>query len=146
MSIRHYKESDYASVLNVYTLSKLDELRFEDQQFELIPLDKDLTRLALFKASDVIVYEDSGVIGFGASHGCEIRSLFVHPIARGKGVGRGLLEHMLSRMTGPVTLNVAKSNITAKSLYAMYGFEVVDEFEATYNGVKVLANTMMRPL
>jgi len=144
MSIRRYTESDYPFVLDIYARSKLDELRFEGRKFELIPLDRDSARLALFKESDIIVYEDGGIIGFGASYGNEVRSLFVHPIARGKGVGRILLEYMLSKMMGPVTLNVAKSNISAKNLYAKYGFKVVDEFEATYNDVKVLANTMIR--
>jgi len=144
MQIRPFHSSDFPAILEIYALSKLDELQFEERVFTLVPLDQDPPRLARFRESDAYVCEMDGVVGFAASLGSSIRFLFVHPQARGRGVGKCLLEFMLDRMPGTVSLNVAKSNSLAKRLYAQYGFQVVGEFQATYSGVDVLANTMQR--
>jgi len=130
--------------LDIYAQSKLDELRFEKMEFELLPLENDENRLTQLKESDIYVYEDEGVIGYGALFGSEIRALFVCPSARGKGIGKSLLEFLLLKVTGTANLYVAKTNIPAKQLYKNYGFKVTDEFETNYNGIPVFANKMVR--
>lgn len=144
MNIRPRRQGDYSEILEIYALSKLDELKFEENHFDLIPLNEDSKRLARFEESDVFVYDEGQVIGFVAQFGAEISSLFVHPKARGRGIGKCLLEYVLQQISGTATLHVAKSNIVAKSLYERYGFEIVCEFEASYAGVSVAANTMKR--
>lgn len=146
MNIRKYKSSDYPAILEIYALSKLDELRFEENQFELLPLEKDQKRFSELIESDIYVYDDRKVIGYGAVYGSEIRSLFVHPNARGRGIGKSLLEYLLSEISGEASLYVAKSNYLTKKLYSVYGFKIVDEFETTYNGISVFANKMLRPV
>lgn len=69
---------------------------------------------------------------------------FCLPSARGKGIGKRLLEFMLLKVTGTVSLYVAKTNYPAKSLYSNFGFIITDEFETKYNCVTVLANKMVR--
>ncbi len=142
MSIRKYKKSDLSTILDIYALSKLDELAFEQGEFELLPLNDDEKRFPLVMESEIYVYESVGVIAFGAKHENEIRSLYVFPQFRGLGVGKMLLEYMLSEMPGNVTLDVAMSNLYAKRLYFSYGFKEVREFETDYNGKPVLANTL----
>lgn len=144
MRIRSYAESDYPAVSAIYAASKLDELRYEKAECELLPLERDEKRLALLLESAIYVYEDVGIIGYCANHGSEIRALFVHPNNRGKGIGSSMLEFLLARITGPTHLYVAGSNSPAKSLYMKYGFEVVERFETSYNGVQVLAEKMIR--
>ena len=144
MNIRPFSDHDFPTILDIYAKSKLDELRFEKMEFDLLPLENDEIRLAEFKESDIYVYEDEGVIGYGALFGSEIRALFVCPSARGKGVGKSLLEFLLLKVTGTVNLYVAKTNIPAKQLYKNYGFQVTDEFETKYNGMPVFANKMVR--
>ena len=144
MKIRKFSSTDFPAILEIYARSKLDELKFEDGEFDLVPLDQDPERLARFKESDAYVCEMGDTVGFAASYGTSISFLFVHPMARGQGVGKCLLEFMLQRIPGTVTLNVAKSNVVAKRLYGNYGFKVVSEFQAMYSGLKVLANTMQR--
>ena len=143
MNIRSFIDDDFPALLDIYANSKLDELRFEENEFELLPLDNDEIRLAELKESDIYVYEDGGVIGYGALFGSEIRALFVCPRARGKGIGKSLLEFMLLKVTGTVNLYVAKSNTPAKQLYRSYGFKVTNEFQTTYNGISVFANEMV---
>lgn len=143
MSIRPYADSDLQAIFDVYASAKLDEFKFEEQRFALLPLERDSERLRHFRACDVIVHDDGGVAGFAATSDMTIRALFVHRDAQGQGVGRKLLEAVLARSTGRISLNVAKSNIPAKRLYLQYGFRVTAEFETAYNGVKVLYETLL---
>jgi putative acetyltransferase len=144
MSIRAFSDNDYPRVLDIYANSKLDELRFEPVEFELLPLDQDEKRLSALNESALYVYDDGQVLGYGAIFGTEIRALFVCPNARGKGVGKTILEFLLSKIRGRANLFVAKSNIPAKALYKQYGFEVSNEFITDYNGQSVYANEMLR--
>jgi len=48
MKIRKIKEADYPAILHIYSLSKLDELQFEQRVFELLPLDQDEKGFQLF--------------------------------------------------------------------------------------------------
>ena len=142
MYIREYSEGDYSSILDIYSKSKLDELKYETDKFELLPLDKDEARYSQILESDVYVYGATDVIAFCAFNGSEIRALFVHPDARGKGVGAQLLEFMLSKINGVAILYVATSNLPAIKLYQKYGFKISSEFMTKYNDVNVLANKM----
>lgn len=143
MSIRPFIKDDYSKILEIYAKSKLDELRFEKQEFELLPLESDATRLAELTESDIYVYEEAEIVAYGAVYGNEIRALFVSPDARGKGIGKKLLEYLLSIVKEPISLYVAKTNLVAKSLYKNYGFKVVEEFKTDYNQTPVIANKMV---
>ena len=150
-AIRLFEVEDYASILNVYAHSKLDELVNESASFTLLPLDRDTKRLAELQESDIYVYEDNGIVAYGAVFESEIRALFVHSHSRGKGIGKTLFRFLLSKLSPcpinqTVTLHVAKSNDAAKALYKNFGFKVVEEFMAEYNGVDVMANKMQRTL
>ncbi|TMN34323.1 GNAT family N-acetyltransferase [Pseudoalteromonas sp. S2755] len=144
MNIREFNENDYARVLEIYSKSKLDELRFEKKAFKLLPLENDKKRLSALRESKIYVFDDGNILGFGAIFGSEIRALFVCPSARGNGIGRKILEFLLSQICGKANLFVAKTNEPAKELYKAYGFEVSDEFLAEYNGESVYANEMVR--
>ncbi|NRA52555.1 MAG: GNAT family N-acetyltransferase [Gammaproteobacteria bacterium] len=142
MSIRKYSTRDYPGLLNVYSNSKLDELKYETAKFVLLPLEKDQRRLAQICESEIYVYGDQEVIAFCAYHGSEIRALFVHPKARGQGIGIKLLEFMLFNITDTASLYVAASNYPAIRLYKKHGFEIISEFKTTYNKAVVVANKM----
>lgn len=74
-----------------------------------------------------------GMVGLGRltgpkeRHRTEVRSMFVRPEARGQGVGRQLLVHVLGladAMDGvrQVTLTVTAGNDSARRLYEAHGF------------------------
>lgn len=60
--IRKYKKEDYASILDIYSLSKLDEVRQERAEFKLIPLVEDNRRYKELFESDIFVYDCNGVV------------------------------------------------------------------------------------
>ncbi len=146
MPVRPFSEADLMSVCAVYAAAKLDEFEHEARQYTLLPLEQDTERLGYLRASEVFVYEDGeGVVqGFGARAGPQIRAMFVAPAARGRGVGRQLLERLLLGLDGQVGLNVAASNRGARALYARYGFSPDREFDTSYNGVPVTYLGMRR--
>jgi putative acetyltransferase len=143
MNIRAFNEKDYPRVFEIYSNSKLDELRFEKKKFELLPIENDEKRFSALNESEVYVYDDGEVLGYGAIFEAEIRALFVCSSARGKGVGKEILEFLLSQINDRANLFVAKTNVPAKELYKRYGFTVSDEFITEYNGEPVYANEMV---
>ena len=143
MKIRRFKETDLSKIYEIYAHSKLDELRFEDETFDLLRLEDDPKRLPKVMESDIYVYEVDEILGFGAILGSEIRALFVAPAARGKGIGKLLLEFLLSKSSGDTSLWVTSSNMPAVQLYKSYGFSTSSEFLATYNGKEVLVSEMV---
>lgn len=144
MSIRVYLQDDLPAIFDIYRCSKLDELKFEYNTFTLLPLEYDQVRLNGLMESDIYVYQEHNCIScYGAVCGNEIRALFVHPDFRGKGIGRRMLEFLLSTIQGQPCLYVSSSNEPAKRLYQMYGFSVTDTFETTYNHEPVIAQKMV---
>lgn len=146
MPVREFAEPDLAAVCAVYAAAKLDEFLHEERPFTLLPLEQDGERMGYLRQSEVFVYEDEQgeVQGFGARTGPQIRAMFVAPAARGKGVGRQLLERLLQGLDGQVALNVAASNLNARALYQRYGFAPDREFATSYNGVPVTYIGMRR--
>lgn len=145
MNIRPYTKRDLSKIIDIYNRSKLDELKFEDKLFTLLPLEKDDSRLSGLMESDIYIHEEQGqVFGFGAVFENEIRALFVDAKYRGKGVGKKLLEFLLLNIQGQPCLYVASTNYPAKHLYQKYGFRVIDTFDTTYNQIPVRAQKMAR--
>ncbi|RYY75377.1 MAG: N-acetyltransferase [Gammaproteobacteria bacterium] len=142
MTIRKYRSTDFSEILKIYSLTKLEELRFETEQFSFLPLDVDEKRFKAFTECEVFVYEEVKILGYCAFFGNEIRALFVLPQSQGKGIGKNMLKFMLENISGTPLLNLAASNTPAKKLYESFGFGVTAEFIAEYNGKAVLALEM----
>lgn len=142
MTIRKYKNTDFSEILTIYSLTKLEELRFEAEQFNFLPLDVDEKRFKAFQESEVFVYEEPEIIGYCAFLDNEIRALFVLPKFQGRGVGKNMLSFMLAKIQGAPSLKLVASNLPAKKLYESFGFGVTSEFMADYNGKPVLAIEM----
>lgn len=145
MCIRPFKDSDYSTITRIYANTKLDELRYEDKVFELLPLEEDAVRLKQLSESDIYLYDNGEVLGYGAVFGQEIRALFVLSKYRGLGVGQAILAFLMAKAGGEMSLYLASSNLPAKRLYEKYGFITVETFETRYNGLAVFADKMVRP-
>ena len=147
MHVRDYDEQDFEAVAAVYANAKLDELRFEQRPFTLTPLGDDPVILSAFRESTVLVCEDGGIggiVGFAASAPGQLRALFVHSDARGRGVGQALLSAVMAKERGPLSLNVAKSNTPAVGFYEKFGFAVAAETIRQYDGMSIAYCRMAR--
>jgi ribosomal protein S18 acetylase RimI-like enzyme len=146
MKIRKYELDDLPSILKIYALCKLDEFRYENGGFELLPLDQDEKRFDQLTSSDIHVCtnDKNAPIAYAAVQGSELGSLFVQPGYRGQGIGKLMLEYLLGQHAGYMELYVVKSNIPAIRLYENYGFSVVDEFTTSYNGTPLVGIKMVR--
>ncbi|MCP4104960.1 MAG: GNAT family N-acetyltransferase, partial [Desulfobacteraceae bacterium] len=134
---------DWKDVVNIYNLSKPDELRGSVNLQALIPLEDDKNSIKQFHESEILVAEvNNQIAGFGGNKGNCISWLFVHPNYRRKGVAQLILNQILETLEGTVKLNVAKNNLAAKTLYTKLGFIVEREFEGNYNGYKSQAMTL----
>ena len=144
MIVRPYKRSDWEAVRDIYDLSKPDEMRGGVDAGAVIPLQQDPAALALFHGSAIFVADDGGrVIGFGGHRANSISWLFVHPAHRRQGVARALLNEMMGRLEGTVTLNVGVWNLAARHLYNEAGFVTAREFLGTFNGHDVAVLTLV---
>jgi ribosomal protein S18 acetylase RimI-like enzyme len=75
-----------------------------------------------------VVTVDGAIVGFLAATGAHVDQLFVDPDHQGRGLGRLLLEAMLERRPGPVTLHVLADNHPARRFYERFGFQKVGSF------------------
>ncbi|MCS7484520.1 GNAT family N-acetyltransferase [Umezawaea endophytica] len=67
--------------------------------------------------------EPAGMVsGMPNGHGVELISMWVAPFARGRGVGDALVDAVVDRADGTVSLAVKESNHAAAALYRRHGF------------------------
>ena len=135
MTLRPYRQDDWAAVRDIYDLSKPDELRGVIDPTAIPSLEDHPAMKQLFRESQIVVAEDDGIIvGFAGNRGSFITWLFVHPSFRRRGIATALVKDMVGKLNQPVTLNVALTNGPAISLYQRMGFKVEREFLGDFNG------------
>lgn len=85
---------------------------------------------AIFPSVPVYVYVDESkqIIGFTGVANGKIEMLFLHPDARGKGIGKTLLHYSM-HILGAYKLDVNEQNDQAVSFYQHMGFVVIDRKE-----------------
>ncbi len=130
--IRAYRESDFFDVAGIYNLCKPDEFSGEDSPIIPKPLVDDEQMQELFRKSELYVYQKIKIVGFAGNFGNHITWLFVHPDYRRKYIAKNLVDFILAKLNGEVSLNVARSNIAAIRLYKSLGFELTQEFTGKY--------------
>ncbi|UTY59591.1 GNAT family N-acetyltransferase [Massilia sp. erpn] len=144
MAVRPYIEADFQAVCRIYLDAKRDELAFERGDFLITPLDQDAAIRAAFNESAVLVFDSGEILGFSAAFEGQLRALFVHSSARGRGVGAALLNAVLAEVTQGLSLNVARSNAGARRFYEEHGFVAVGKIVRQYGGQDVLYLQMER--
>lgn len=94
-------------------------------------------------------HEDGFVLARVAGDEAEILTLAVAPPARGRGLGRALLQAVISRATqagaASLFLEVGADNPAALALYAGLGFGRVGMRKAYYNGRDALVLRLSLP-
>lgn len=87
---------------------------------------KDMRNMYLPNTETWVLEKEGAPVGFIAMIGKEIGGLFLDPSQQGKGLGRQMVDYMVS-LKGPLTVEVFKDNKIGLPFYKRYGFEVVGE-------------------
>ena len=129
ITVRPYESRDWDHIRRIHDAARLDELRGAGLLDAYLDLEATYENEGLFD-DDVWVAElDGEVAGFLAGSADEITWAYVDPALYRRGVGRALVEHVLSRAPGSVELEVLEGN-SARAFYEAVGFE----WESTTTG------------
>jgi ribosomal protein S18 acetylase RimI-like enzyme len=141
--IRKYKSVDWKKIVEIYNISKPDELKGTVDLRCFIPLEDDPKMIKYFQDSDIYVEEiENKVVAFAGNKNNVISWLFVHPEYRRKGIAEKLLTQILNSLSGEIKLNVGQMNEAAKSLYFKLGFTIEKKFIGNNNGFEAKAMTL----
>lgn len=132
-SVSQVEPADFPRVVEVWEASVRathDFVRHEDIEFF-----RPMVRSVLPSFEKVACIRDVAgqVAGYIAVAEGKVEMLFVHPQARGQGVGRKLLTHAVEAYAA-VTLDVNEQNDQAVGFYRRMGFEVVGRSELDSTG------------
>ena len=121
IGIRPYEARDWDDIARIHDAARLDELGGAGLLEAYLDLAATFENEGLFDEEVWVAEVDGRVAGFIAGSADEITWAYVDPALYRRGVGRALVEHMLSRASGPVSLEVLDGN-AARSFYEALGF------------------------
>ena len=122
--IRAFQPADAGQVMEIWLSGNADAHPFVDPAYWRSHAEEVRGQLA---EAEVLVSEEEGIIlGFVGVQGDFIAGIFVRREARGKGIGKRLLDTV--KANHPLlTLSVYRKNSRAAAFYAREGFVVVSE-------------------
>jgi ribosomal protein S18 acetylase RimI-like enzyme len=123
ITIRPYEDRDWHDIARIHDAARLDELRGAGLLEAYLDLAATYENEGLFDDEVWVAEMDGRVAGFIAGSAGEITWAYVDPSLYRQGIGRALVEHMLSRATGAVELEVLEGN-AARGFYEALGFTV----------------------
>ncbi len=125
MTIRSALKSEFGEVTNVWEASVRATHGFLAEE-DLRELRPQILKVWL-PALTVMVFTGNGgeILGFSGVSGDKLEMLFIAPEARGKGVGKALLDHAISEMAVRY-IDVNEQNGQAVGFYRHMGFEEFD--------------------
>ncbi|WP_429820061.1 acetyltransferase [Ensifer sp. B1-9] len=124
ISIRPSRPDDFPRTFEIWrsaVVATHDFLTQEDfTAIETMVRDQYLPLAEFWIAAD----ENDEALGFMGMSGAQIDALFVHADARGRGVGRRLIEHAMA-LHPVLTVDVNEQNASGAGFYQRLGFETV---------------------
>ena len=131
MKITRANKNDYPELVEVWEASVRathDFVQEDDITYfrTLVPKYFDAVDLHVIRDGEKI----SGFLGTGEQ---EVQMLFLHPDARGKGLGRMFMQFAISEH-GVAKVEVNEQNNQAVAFYKHMGFKVVGRAELDYTG------------
>jgi putative acetyltransferase len=122
MKIEQAKTRDHATLISLWEASVRATYHFlPEAEIDVL---KPLILEHYFAAVDLVCARDeTGIAGFCGVHDGNIEMLFLAPEARGRGIGRLLVAHAISRQ-GATRVDVNEQNAQALGFYQRMGFVV----------------------
>ncbi|MEV3818343.1 acetyltransferase [Aeromonas salmonicida] len=122
MKIEQAKTRDHSTLISLWEASVRATHHFLPE--EEIDALKPLILEHYFAAVDLVCARDeTGITGFCGVQDGNIEMLFLAPEARGRGIGRLLVAHAISRQ-GVTRVDVNEQNVQALGFYQRMGFVV----------------------
>lgn len=145
--IRVMRADERERVHEIYALAHVDEYAGESVDFTPQGIVDSPDLLKMFELSQILVYDDGEIKGFGGTFNERIVWLYVHPAHRGQQIGQQLIDYMLTALgEQTIGISVIKSNQVALNLYIQRGFRVIGDFSFDYQGVPVAVYRLQRLL
>ena len=107
--IRPYRDADWPRLCAIHDAARQTELALAQRE-------------GLFSYTLRVAELDGQAAGFAAFTHDELAWLYVDPALARRGVGRALVEHALTEMGRPVSIEVLSGNAPALALYEGCGF------------------------
>jgi putative acetyltransferase len=127
LNIRQPELSEYPLLLDLWEASVRATHHFlneDDIVFYRSLISKNLPMLDLYCFCD----NDGAILGFIALNDNMVQALFIHPLARRRGIGKQLMRFAISHKQ--ITLvDVNEQNEDALSFYRSFGFKAVSRSE-----------------
>ena len=124
-------KSDYDELVEVWEASVRATHDFVTE--EDILLFRTMVR-SYFELVDLyLIRDDHKIVGFLGTGGEEVQMLFLHPDARGKGLGRVLMEFAITEQKAR-KVEVNEQNHHALGFYKHMGFKIVSRSNTDGNG------------
>lgn len=122
--IRAYEANDHEGVMEIWLFSNLQVHNFIPAKY----WKDNFTEVSrLMEIVSVYVWEEQGhILGFIGSMETMVLGLFVDEKARGRGIGKALLDY-LKRKQQQLTLAVYEKNPRALDFYMREGFKIQSE-------------------
>jgi GNAT superfamily N-acetyltransferase len=126
MIVRDYDPRDWPALQDVHDAARLVELTLSVGAHAFRSLPEVFLEDGLFDGGLWVAETDEGVVGFVAADEDEVTWLYVHPARHREGIGRRLLEHALTAISGEATAWVLVGNDPALQLYLAAGFRITE--------------------
>lgn len=123
--IRKYKTEDTDALITIWDHAEALAHPFLSTEVR-DQVRKDIRNMYLPNAETWVLEYEGAPVGFIAMIDKEIGGLFLEPSQQGKGMGRQMVDHVVS-LKGPLKVEVFKDNKIGLPFYKRYGFEVTGE-------------------
>ena len=134
VTIREYRPSDWPRLCAIHDAARQNELALAGLSAAFLPLEIAAPREGLFDYTLRVAELDGQTAGFAAFTGDELAWLYVAPALARRGIGRALVEHALSFMSRPASVEVLAGNAPALALYEGCGFRLADTLSGQMPG------------
>ena len=122
--IRVFQPADAGQVMEIWLSGNADAHPFVDPAYWRSHAEE--VRGQLSEAEVLVSEEEGAILGFIGVQGDFIAGIFVRREARGRGIGKCLLDTVKAKHPS-LTLSVYRKNRRAAAFYAREGFVVVSE-------------------
>ncbi|KQC00589.1 GNAT family N-acetyltransferase [Pedobacter sp. Hv1] len=125
-------KTDYLELINVWERSVRATHHFLDEK-DIVLYKALIYNDYLYQVDLYGVKQNKHILGFIGLDGDTIQMLFIDPIARGKGVGKYLIDFAI-KQKGIRKVDVNEQNEQAVGFYLHLGFNITERFEEDASG------------